>query len=169
MTIVVIVGALALMGIAVAAVAYPLLREREDVRAVQVEADLDTVADPLEALEARRDSVYQAIRELRFDFEVGKVSESDYNLFDAQLKGQAVTVLKEIDALQAAEADPALDASLEAEIAALRHTNGSGPSKPSAPVRPPAAAAAAAGFCPQCGTRAHAGDKFCGKCGSSLN
>ena len=85
------------------------------------------VEDPLVELTARRDSVYQALRELRFDHQVGKVSEADYKVFDAQLKGQAVAVLKEIDGLKKAEADPNLDAQIEAEIAALR-SNGQAPS-----------------------------------------
>ena len=46
-----------------------------------------------------------------------------------------MTVLKEIDALQAAEADTALNDSLEAEIAALRHVNGNGPVKTVPPAR----------------------------------
>ncbi len=103
MILVIIVGALALIGIAVAAIAFPLLREREDPDSVEIMEDLDTVTDPLVDLEARRDAIYQAIRELRFDYDVGKVSETDYNIFDTQLKAQAVAVLKEIDALQAAE------------------------------------------------------------------
>ena len=142
------------------------MREREDPDSVEIMEDLDTVTDPLVDLEARRDAIYQAIQELRFDYDVGKVSEADYTIFDTQLKAQAVAVLKEIDALQAAEADPELDATLEAEIAALRHVNGSGPSK-AAPRQPVAAAGAVAvNFCPQCGTKVSAGDKFCGKCGA---
>lgn len=167
MILVIIVGALALIGIAVAAIALPLLREREDPENVQLMGELDTLADPLVELEARRDAIYKAIRELRFDFEVGKVSETDYNIFDTQLKAQAVAVLKEIDALQVAEADPDLDASLEAEIAALRHVNGSGP-KIAASRQPVPAGSAAVNFCPQCGTKVRAGDKFCGKCGAAV-
>ncbi len=117
------------------------------------------------ALYAQRDSIYQAIKELRFDYQVGKVSEADYNAFNAQLRGQAVLVLKQIDALKKAEADPALDAGLEAEIAALRQVNGSGPARPT----PVAAGKAALKFCPQCGHRLQAGDRFCGKCGAALS
>ncbi len=167
MILVIIVGARALVGIAAAAIAFPLLREREDPESVETMEDLDTVSDPLVELESQRDAIYQAIRELRFDFEVGKVSETDYNIFDSQLKAQAVAVLKEIDALQAAEANPELDARLEAEIAALRHVNGSGPPKPVQREAVPAGAGAI-NFCPQCGTKVRAGDRFCGKCGATV-
>ena len=107
--------------------------------------------------------VYLALRELRFDHQVGKVSEADYKVFDAQLKGQAVAVLKEIDGLKKAEADPDLDAHIEAEIAALRSKGRrqaarGGGSWPVAPVN----------FCPKCGTKVKPGDQFCGKCGTAL-
>ena len=153
MTLFVVAGALLLLGIAVAAVAWPLVHERRGP------------ADPLVTLQAQRDSIYQAIRELRFDFQVGKVSETDYKVFDSTLRGNAAAVLQQIAALQQAEADPALNASLEAEIAALRHTNGSGPVPPVAAV----AGAAALNFCPRCGQRVQAGNRFCGVCGASLS
>lgn len=168
MTLVIIVGALALVGIAAAAIAFPLLQERDDPESVEIMEDLAAVSDPLVELEAQRDAIYQAIRELRFDFEVAKVSETDYNIFDKQLKDQAVAVLKQIDALQAAEANPELDARLEAEIAALRHVNGSGPLKP-VQHEPIPAGAGEISFCPQCGTKVQMGDRFCGKCGTAVS
>ncbi len=174
MTVVVIVGALLLLAIAVAAVAWPLLRERRGQPQAELAAEAVSFSDPLQELETQRDAIYQAIRELRFDRQVGKVSDADFETFDTQLRSRAALVLREMDALQKAEADPGLNASLEAEIAALRHVNGSGPAAPAqpAPVAGPVAVpagAAALNFCPQCGQRLQAGDRFCGKCGTALN
>ena len=95
------------------------------------------------------------------------MSEADYKAFDTQLRGQAAAVLKQIDAVKQAESDPALDAMLEAEIAALRQVNGSGPS-PQSPT-PRLAGTVSLNFCPQCGHRLQAGDRFCGKCGAALS
>lgn len=168
MTVVVFIGALLLLGIAAAAVAWPLLQERRGQFQADLVAETQAEADPLAALYAQRDAIYQAIKELRFDYQVGKVSEADYKAFDGQLRGQAAAVLKQIDEIKKAEADPVLDASLEAEIAALRQVNGSGPGRPPVPVAV-AADKGTLNFCPQCGHRLQAGDRFCGKCGAALS
>ena len=164
MILVIVLGALVLIGIAALAIAWPLVQERSGLPEYAIGGEAAVVEDPLVGLTARRDSVYQAIRELRFDHQVGKVSEADYKVFDAQLKGQAVAVLKEIDGLKKAEADPSLDAQIEAEIAALRH-NGQGAS--SAPVVE-TGPVAPVNFCPKCGAKVKPGDQFCGKCGTAL-
>jgi hypothetical protein len=167
MTLVVFVGALLLLGIAAAAVAWPLLQERRGQFQADLAAETLTEADPVAALYAQRDAIYQAIKELRFDYQVGKVSEADYKAFDAQLRGQAAAVLKQIDAVKQAESDPALDAMLEAEIAALRQVNSSGPA-PQSPAPVPAGKVVL-NFCPQCGQRLQTGDRFCGKCGAAVS
>jgi hypothetical protein len=149
-----------LLGVAVLAVGWPLWRERQEPEIVEEALVASAaVADPLGDLIDRRDSIYQAIKELEFDYQVGKVSEVDYQAFDAQLKTQAVAVLKEMDALQAAEVDAALDAQIEAEIAALRRNGHARANLEPSP---------AVAFCPQCGRQARSGDRFCGSCGAAL-
>jgi hypothetical protein len=158
MTLLVVAGGLILLALALVAIAWPLLRERPEAGqpAVGLPPPESAPADPLWELEAQRDSLYQAIKDLEFDYRVGKVSEVDYQAFDAQLKEQAVMVLKEIDAFETAAADPALESRLEAEIAALRR-NGHAASSDAAP-----------SFCPQCGQGVQGGDRFCARCGADL-
>jgi hypothetical protein len=168
MVVIVVVGALLLLGIAVVAVAWPLVQERRNQGQAELALDALPEVDPLVDLYAQRDSIYQAIRELRFDHQVGKVSDADYKAFDSHLRANAAAVLKQIDALKKAEADPALDASLEAEIAALRQVNGSGPIQPVSPAALAPAGKDSLNFCPQCGQRLQPGSRFCGACGAAL-
>lgn len=164
MTILVVVGSVALLVVAVIAVGWPLWRERRQPALLEETLTVEADADPLAELVDRRDSIYKALKELEFDYQVGKVSDADFQAFSTQLKSQAVAVLKEIDALQAIGIDPELDARIEAEIAALRRNGRAEVAV--APVAAPEAAAAA--FCPQCGRQARPGDRFCSRCGAPL-
>ncbi len=89
MSVIVVVGALLLLGIAIGAVAWPLIQERRSQGRDEPAMDALTEADPLVELVAQRDSIYQAIRELRFDHQVGKVSDADFQAFDSHLRGNA--------------------------------------------------------------------------------
>jgi hypothetical protein len=87
--------ALAIIVLAVAAavvVAGPLRRgggidEREDERRA--------------GLEAAKEAKYREIRDAELDFRMGKMSEPDYRATDRELRSQAVTILRELDDLEA--------------------------------------------------------------------
>jgi hypothetical protein len=140
-------------------VARPILEGR-GVRERQV-----TAAD---RLAAERETVLGALRDLDFDQATGKITDEDYAPQRAALVSQGVEILKQLEALagpaaaraadaveRAAASRPgrgrSLDEQIEAEVEARR-----------------GASARPAGFCPQCGQPAKAGDKFCAKCGAEL-
>lgn len=52
-----------------------------------------------ERLEAAREAKYREIRELELDHRTGKLSEEDFRALDRQLRGEAVEILRELDAL----------------------------------------------------------------------
>jgi cytochrome c-type biogenesis protein CcmI len=86
--------ALALVLVAVLAVfvTWPLRRgERADGPSNEESADL---AD----LEARKEALYRQIRDAELDREQGKLSPSDWERLDAELRREAIAVLKRIDA-----------------------------------------------------------------------
>ena len=51
------------------------------------------------ALEAAKEAKYREIRDAELDFRMGKMSETDYRTTDRELRAQAITILKRIDAL----------------------------------------------------------------------
>ncbi len=50
-------------------------------------------------LEARKESLYRQIRDAELDREQGKLSQDDWARLDAELRRDAIAVLKQIDAL----------------------------------------------------------------------
>jgi hypothetical protein len=57
------------------------------------------LADPRADLEAAKESKYREIRDAELDFRMGKLSEPDWRALDAELRGQAIAILRELDRL----------------------------------------------------------------------
>lgn len=148
--------AILLVFVAGAAIFAPFLRQRP------LQAVAEGMDPKLAELYARRDALYQALRDAKFDLEIGKLSTEDYEQQSARLKHQAADVLRRIDQLEATLVTPELDASIEKRVAERRHEPQE--LKRSTP-RADTPMRAAAGFCTQCGAALVPGDRFCGKCG----
>jgi hypothetical protein len=144
--------------------------------------DVPIEDDRLTDLISRKDSVMVAIKDLEFDHQVGKLSEEDFERFNARLRQQAIGYLQQIDKLAPQSAQ--LDESLEVEIARLRKTRTApvavnGKSAPvavpvagqvaapaAAPAVPVPAGEAPARFCTNCGQALATQHKFCANCGT---
>jgi predicted Holliday junction resolvase-like endonuclease len=75
-------------------VTAPLRRASRGVREVE---------DPRVAeLEARKEAKYREIRDAEMDREAGKLSEREWRRQDAELRREAIAILKQLDALEAA-------------------------------------------------------------------
>ena len=98
-------------------------------------------SDALDALLAQRDSAYQAIRDLDFDFQLGNLAQGEYQTLREKYKVRAAAVLQEMDAMRATSAEPIAPSAPEHE------TNR---------------------YCTNCGTPRDHEDKFCRKCGNKL-
>ena len=98
-----------------------------------------------------RELALQGLRELEFDHEMGKLDESDYEGLKANLENHALAAMRALE--QIAQTPRAA----RIRLAAVRSTAGS-----AQPVSRPF------NFCPQCGTRAAAGYRFCSGCGIAL-
>jgi Double zinc ribbon len=130
---------------ALMAVAFPILARTRGSEPVVTSAE-----ETVDELVAQRDAVFQALRELRFDHEVGKITEEDYVAFEGSLRQTAASSLRALDEWEA-EADRDLNAVIEAAVAERA-----------------ASIAEAPVLCPNCGRPAGPADKFCGNCGEAL-
>jgi hypothetical protein len=151
--IVFVVLAAVLIGVAFYLVALPLLREaRRNTAPQPVTSEQEHLAELL----AQRDAAFQALRELNFDYKVGKVTDEDFAAFEANLKQNAARSLRALDEWEA-EADDELDTLMEDAILSRKgQLAESGSLEPDGRV------------CARCGKPAAAGDKFCGACGAAL-
>ncbi len=145
MTSIVFIVLAALLSIAaLLVVAYPIL-----TRAGASQAPVGA-AESLDELLAQRDAALQALRELNFDRQVGKITAEDFAAFEANLKRTAADRLRALDEWEA-QSDKSLERLLERTVAVRRESLKSD-----------------GRACSDCGRRAAAEDKFCAGCGASL-
>jgi hypothetical protein len=84
-----------IVGVAAVFVTMPLWRGPADGA-----GQPDPGEDPRRAeLEARKEAKYREIRDAELDREQGKLSQQDWARLDAQLRREAIEILKELDRL----------------------------------------------------------------------
>ncbi len=105
---------------------------------------------PFDDLIGERDAAYQSIKELDFEYQLGNLSESDYQRLRQWYRREAASTLRKLDA--------ALKGASEA--------TGRGPAASSETASSDSPSAQIA--CPYCGKRAQTGDRYCWSCGARL-
>jgi hypothetical protein len=137
----------------------------------------------LSTLLAEKDATLTALRELEFDYVLGKIPEETYPAQRALLVRRGVDVLQRLDNFQGQTYSEETETRLEAAVAARRNAqpaaaspsgNGSGNHAPDDQLEALIAARRrnrsekAVGFCPQCGGPLQQSDRFCPKCGVAV-
>ena len=89
--------ALVVVAVVVWFVSVPLRGPRSEGSAATTPGEDPVVAD----LEARKEAKYREIRDAELDREQGKLSEADWRRQDAELRRDAIEILKELDRAQA--------------------------------------------------------------------
>jgi hypothetical protein len=75
-------------------ITLPLMRP-EDFRSGEY-----ALAGELSDLHALRQVAYETLRDLEFDFSMGKMAEKDYHDLKARYQGEAAEILRQIDLLE---------------------------------------------------------------------
>lgn len=129
----------------------------------------------LSSLFAERERILDALSELDFDHEMGKVPEETYQAQRKLLAEAGVDVLRKIDASQTNGSTKTSGDPIEAVVAERKQANAAETDENDpleamiASRRSQQTAPAAGKFCSQCGRGIHPGDKFCSHCGNVLN
>ena len=97
-------------------------------------------------LDERKAQIYENLRDLQFEYRLGKLSDADYQKTKVDLQRELAKVLAEIDALQ-----PAVPVQSKAAAAAVQAK-----AKPDGKT------------CPHCGAKFAQPMKFCGECGKAM-
>jgi hypothetical protein len=105
------------------------------------------VVSPTAHLEERKAQIYENLRDLQFEFRLGKLSDADYQKTKVDLQRELAKVLAEIDAVPAARVQPAGAKAAKAAVdTAVRVSD----------------------KCPHCGAKFPQPLKFCGECGKAM-
>jgi ribosomal protein S27AE len=161
-----------LVGIALILVAYPLWRQTRPDTLFRV----NQAGQTLEEYEARYQATLAAIKDLMFDYEMGKVGEEDYELLLKNARLEAAAIRKEIDRLTSSSLSPTTtrDAEIETQVARTRHEPANDPAllqKVDAEIellKNVHLDQEAGDVCPKCGQAYHPGDTYCSLCGYRL-
>jgi hypothetical protein len=117
---------------------------------------------PTQYLEDRKAAIYENLRDLQFEYRVGKLSDADYQQTKLTLQKELAGVLSEIDRIT------------QATGGVTNATHRAAPQTPQSPKSPAAVKAqekrppAAATECPHCGAKFPKPMKFCGECGKAM-
>lgn len=121
---------------------YTLFVRRQDVPE-------EAPPPPYQHLEGRKAAIYENLRDLQFEYRVGKLSDDDYQRTKKELQSELAGVMAEIDRMKAAPAEKA------ASVAA---SNGRAPASPKDGVT----------VCPHCQASFDKPLRFCGECGKPM-
>ena len=128
------------------------------------------------ALLAERDRIVNAIQELDFDHDLGKIPAEEYPAQRANLMRAGADVLRQIDEFEGDSEKSSLDDRIEAAIAARKVATLTADPDDELEARIARRRRyqkennqpKTGGFCPQCGNCVQESDRFCPKCGNSL-
>jgi hypothetical protein len=107
---------------------------------------------PFAHLDERKTAIYDNLRDLQFEYRLGKLSDNDYQLTKKDLQKELASVMAEVDRVK------------------LQLQGGRAPAPTPAPAKPQPAAAQAQDplTCPHCNARFEVELKFCGECGKPM-
>jgi hypothetical protein len=109
---------------------------------------------PVQHLEERKAQIYENLRDLQFEYRVGKLSDDDYQKTKQDLQRELAKVMSEIDAILPAhaKAPPVAHAAPVAKLVAVT----------------PDVAGLNGLVCHSCGAKFEHAMKFCGECGKAM-
>lgn len=148
-------------GVTLAVLFYTLFIRRQDLPE-------PIPVSPLAHLEDRKAAIYENLRDLQFEYRLGKLSDADYQATKLALQKELAGVLAEMESTAAKlglvtkrtpAVKPPTKATATAASAAAKKAEARVAAKPEK---------AAGSVCPHCGATFEQSLKFCGECGKAM-
>jgi DNA-directed RNA polymerase subunit RPC12/RpoP len=175
MDIVLLLMILLLMGIALLLILYPLWQQTNARTSFQISS---LGHQTLEEYQAQYRAALAAIKDLTFDYEMGKISTEDYETVLVKSKLNAAKIRQQIDLLvdlpEDEPVDEAVDMEIEKLVAGLRNNHHTRDELLLAEVEAEIELLKNAGLshstqtCQKCGKRVQPEDVFCSRCGQPV-
>lgn len=131
---------------------YPLFRAKLQVPIASGRSARD---EELADLHSRRDATYEALNDLKLEYQSGGLSERDYRDLEGKYKDRAFALMKRLDS---ATAPGGVEDEIEKQVLRLRKVK----KESDASLIPETLA------CPSCKAEYQKGDRFCSRCGTKL-
>lgn len=134
----------------------------------------DAAVEKLKSLNNQKDNLFTAIRDIEFDYGLGKLSKEDFVELNSKYKIEAAVVLKEIDSLESQYANEDMSSDIEQEIMSYRKSGRTNQNldlelEKEISMFRSSQSASATNSCSNCGAYYNLEDVFCSKCGEKLN
>jgi len=134
----------------------------------------EAAVDKLSALNNQKENLFTAIKEIEFDYGLGKLSKEDFDELNSKYKIQAASVLKEIDSLEPQYVKQDMSSDIEQEIMSYRKSGGTNQNieielEKEISMFRSSQSASVTNNCSKCGAPYNLDDMFCSKCGEKLN
>ena len=110
---------------------------------------------PFAHLDERKAAIYENLRDLQFEYRVGKLSDNDYQLTKKDLQKELAAVMAEVDRVKL-------------QLQGGRAQTVAAAAAPASKVKAKAAPEPDSLTCPHCNARFEQELKFCGECGTPM-
>jgi hypothetical protein len=110
---------------------------------------------PFAHLDERKAAIYENLRDLQFEYRVGKLSDNDYQLTKKDLQKELAAVMAEVDRVKL-------------QLQGGRAQTVAAAAAPASKVKAKAAPEPDSLTCPHCNARFEQELKFCGECGKPM-
>lgn len=110
---------------------------------------------PFAHLDERKAAIYENLRDLQFEYRVGKLSDNDYQLTKKDLQKELATVMAEVDRVKL-------------QLQGGRAQTAAAVAAPAPKAKAKAAPEPDSLTCPHCNARFEQELKFCGECGKPM-